>query len=49
VLDVLQVQLLALDKGQQTAGGADDDVGAVRFQDLLVLRDGKTTKKHADL
>ncbi len=49
VLDVLQVELLAADEGQDAAGGADDNVGAVGLQDLLVLGDGQSTEEDTDL
>ena len=49
VLDVLQVELLALDESQESAGSSDDDVRAVGLQDLLVFGDGQTAEEHSDL
>ena len=49
VFDVLQVELLALDKGQDTSGGSNDDVRTIGLQDLLVLGDGQAAKKDANL
>jgi hypothetical protein len=49
VLDVLEVELLALDERQDAAGRADDDVRAVGLQHLLVLGDGQATEEDANL
>ena len=49
VLDVLQVELLALDESQESAGSSDDDVRAVGLQDLLLFGDGEASEEHADL
>ena len=49
VFDVLQVELLALDEGQDTSGGSNDDVRTIGLQDLLVLGDGQAAKKDANL
>jgi hypothetical protein len=49
VFDILQVQFLALDESQDTPGGSDDNMRAVRFQDLLVFGDGKASEKDANL
>ena len=49
VLDVFQIQLLALDESQESTGSSDDDVRAVGLQDLLVLGDGETAEENADL
>ena len=49
VLQVLQVEFLGLDQGQNTARSSDHNVGAVGLQNLLVLGDGQTSKKYADL
>jgi hypothetical protein len=49
VLDVLEVEFLAPNESENPARGAHDDVRAVGLEHLLVLRDGETTEKHADL
>ena len=41
MLQVLQGQLLALDEGENSAGGSHHDMRAVVFQHLLVLSDGE--------
>ena len=49
VLEVLEVELLAADEGEDPAGRAHHDVRAVRLEHLLVLRDRQTAEEHADL
>ena len=49
VLDVLGVEGLVLDKGQDSSRGTDHDVGAVVLQHLLILLDADTTKEDGDL
>lgn len=49
MLDVLQVELLASDQSKDPSGGADHNVGAVGLEHLLVLGDGETAEKYADL
>ena len=49
MFDVLQVQLLALDQGQDTAGGSDNHVRAVRLKHGLILGDGQTAEEYSNL
>ena len=49
VLDVLGVEGLVLDQGQDSSGGTDHDVRAVVLQHLLILLDADTTKEDRDL
>ena len=49
MLKVAQVQLLGSDEGQNTSGGSNHDVRAVRLQSLLVLLDIESTKEHSNL
>ena len=49
MLEVLAVQLLALDEGEDAAGRAHHNVGTVGLDDRLVLADGQPTKEHANL
>ena len=49
VFDVLEVQLLALDQGQDTAGGSHNHVRAVRLEHGLILGDGQTAEEYSNL
>ena len=49
VLDVLGVERLVLDQGQDPPRGTHHDVRAVVLQHLLVLLDADTTKEDGDL
>ncbi len=49
MLQVLEVQLLAADEGEDPAGGADHDVWAVGLEHLLVLADGESAKEDGNL
>ena len=49
MLEVLEVQLLGADEGEDPAGGADHDVGAVALEHRLVLGDGQATEEHGAL
>ncbi len=49
VLQVLEVQLLAADKGEDPARGADHDVRAVGLEHLLVLADGESAEEDGNL
>ena len=49
VLEVLEVELLAADEGEDPAGRAHHDVRAVRLEHLLVLRDRQTAEEHTHL
>ncbi len=49
MLEVLQVQLLGADKGEDATRGPDDDMRAVGLEHLLVLADGQATKEHGNL
>ena len=49
MLDVLGVEGLVLDQGQDSPRGTHHDVRAVVLQHLLVLLDADTTKEDRDL
>ena len=49
MFDMLQVQRLLARQGQDAAGRADDDVGAVRLEDLFVLLNGHPPEEDGDL
>ena len=49
MLEVLGVEGLVSNQGQDATGGAHHNVGAVVLQRLLVLLDGDATKEHRNL
>ena len=49
VLDVLGVEGLILDQGQDSSRGTNHNMGAVVLQNLLILLDADTTKEDRDL
>jgi hypothetical protein len=49
MFQVLERKFLAPDESQDPARSSHHYVGAVGLQNLLVLRDGKTTEEHSNL
>ncbi len=49
MLEVLEVELLGLDEGEDPAGCAHHYVRAVRLDHRLVLADRQTAEEHANL
>jgi len=49
VFEILEVERLAPAECQDTSRGADDNVGAVGLQDLLVLRYEETSEEDSNL
>jgi len=49
MLEVLEVKLLGLDKGEDPAGCAHHNVRAVGLDDRLVLADRQPAEEHANL
>lgn len=49
MLEGFEVQLLGSDEGEDTAGGSNHDVWAVRLQGLFVFLDVKSSKEYSNL